>query len=431
MTLISSHPLRILQLNTADIQGGAAKVARTLHSLYLDSGHDAYMAVGVAQQPNERIRTLDNRRKNNPTWLARGVLQRTLGWQDISYPGSHRLPTLFPEGWDILHAHNLHCFYFDLSALPALARRAPVVLTMHDMWAITGHCAYALECTRWRTGCGHCPDLERYQPIRTDGTRFNWQRKKRLFAASDLWITAPAQWLLDLLDDSLLAGRPQKLIPNGINTQLFHPASRQEARRQLGLPQEGSILLFVADPTSVYKDFGTLRQAVDQLFQTLPARQRPTLLVLGADRENRAVDWETVGEHIRAFPFTPDENRVALYYQAADVLAHAARAEVLPLSILEAMACGCAVVASDVGGIGEEVVHGETGLLVPSGNVEAMAAALHALLTDPDRAAQMGLAGRARVEAHFDRRNMAAAYLRFYDEVLETAQSRKERAQHA
>ncbi len=94
MTAILSHPLRILQVNTTDVQGGAAKVARTLHDLYLAGGHDAYLTVSVARQPDGRIRTLDNRRKNHPVWLARGVFQRAFGWQDISYPGSHRLPAL-------------------------------------------------------------------------------------------------------------------------------------------------------------------------------------------------------------------------------------------------------------------------------------------------------------------------------------------------
>jgi glycogen synthase len=85
---------------------------------------------------------------------------------------------------------------------------------------------------------------------------------------------------------------------------------------------------------------------------------------------------------------------------------------------LEAMACGTAVVASRVGGIPEVVVHGETGVLVPPGEPEALAAAVSALCGDPERAARFGAAGRRRVEAEFSWEHIAERTLAIYRDAI-------------
>jgi starch synthase len=91
-----------------------------------------------------------------------------------------------------------------------------------------------------------------------------------------------------------------------------------------------------------------------------------------------------------------------------------------PLGIvnLEAMACGTAVVASRTGGIPEVVADGETGLLVPPGDDERLAAALNALLADPDRARAMGQAGRKRAVAEFGWPAIAAQTAALYAELV-------------
>jgi glycosyltransferase involved in cell wall biosynthesis len=97
-----------------------------------------------------------------------------------------------------------------------------------------------------------------------------------------------------------------------------------------------------------------------------------------------------------------------------DVFCLPSSAEGMPLVVLEAMAQGKPVVATAVGGTPELVVHGETGLLVPPGDVDALAAALAQLLADPERARRMGEAGRARVERDFGVAALAERVLELY-----------------
>src|SRR4030095_8523730 len=90
------------------------------------------------------------------------------GHEDFDYPGTWNLLNLTPEPPLIVHGHNLHSDYFDLRALPWLSNKVPVVLSLHDAWLLSGHCAHSFDCDRWRIGCGDCPDLTIYPALRRD-----------------------------------------------------------------------------------------------------------------------------------------------------------------------------------------------------------------------------------------------------------------------
>jgi glycosyltransferase involved in cell wall biosynthesis len=133
----------------------------------------------------------------------------------------------------------------------------------------------------------------------------------------------------------------------------------------------------------------------------------------GPDREElealrRAL---ALGENVR---FAGGRSDVPSLLAAAGVFVLSSRSEGLPISVLEAMAAGLPVVASDVGGLREQVVDGETGLLVPAGDPERLADALRSLLDDAPRRAAMGAAGRARAEELFDLPRFRAAHLDLY-----------------
>jgi glycosyltransferase involved in cell wall biosynthesis len=449
--------LKIMQVNTMDSAGGAAKIAWNLFQAYRYNGHRSSMAVGwkrsddldVLVIPNAADRSYRARACLTLNGLLQpvvgrirgmGRLQSMLRWvgepgrwserqrglEDFRFPGTWHLLNLTPERPDIVHCHNLHGDYFDLRALPWLTHEVPVILTLHDAWLLGGHCAHSFDCERWRSGCGQCPDLTIPPAVRRDATAEDWRRKQRILQHSRLYVASPSRWLLDRARQSILAPAiiESRIIPNGVDLTVFHPSDRAEARAILGLPGDAWVLLFVANGIreNVWKDYRLLRQTVANIAERLPKR-RVLFLALGEEAPEETVGAAT----IRFVPFRPNPTQVARYYQAADVYLHAARAENHSLAICEALACGAPVVATAVGGIAEQVRHGETGLLVAPGDAEGMAAAIRSLLTDPAQRAAYARQARADAEARFDKHRMVDEYLAWYKEILAQEERREAR----
>ena len=460
-----SRPLRILSVTTRGAGSGAERVAWDLFVGYRSRGHASWLAVGsrasadagVFEIPNDASRSAWSRlwysasrplrrREGAHRWArpirlvlagigdpARAAAQ-LLGHEDFHYPGTRHLLELPPEMPEIVHAHNLHGGYFDLRQLPLLSRRVPLVLTLHDAWLFSGHCAHSFDCQRWLIGCGRCPDLTIYPAVARDATASNFRRKRRIYEASSLFLAAPSRWLADRLANSMLApaARECRVIPNGVDLETFAPADRAVARARLRLPGDALILLFAANGIrqNRWKDFQTLRRSVARV--SLSLRGRPVLLLaLGEDAPaERAGDAE-----IRFLPYEVDHDVVATYYQAADLYVHAARAETFPNAVLEALACGTPVVASAVGGVLEQVcglglrgadptqgVHGTadgTGVLVAPGDPEAMAASVVVLAHDPDLRRRLGENAARDAHARFDRDTQVDAYLAWFCEIQE------------
>jgi glycosyltransferase involved in cell wall biosynthesis len=444
--------LNVLQVNTFDIGGGSARVAWNLFATYRQRGYGSWLAVGrkrsadpdvlLVANPPARSRwfrvwravesRLERRQAtaSHPSAVAAlayaahllaepgGLAEYVRGREDLHHPGTWRLTALAGQPLDVIHGHNLHGGYFDLRALSWLSRRYPVALTLHDAWLLSGHCAHSFDCEAWRTGCGNCPDLTIYPAIRRDATRDNWRRKRHVYTTSRLSVATPSQWLMRKVEGSMLgpAVNDARVIPNGVDLSVFHPADRRAARSALGLPLDAAVLLFAAESVreNRWKDYPTLRAAIRMAAGRL--ENRPiTCIGLG---ESAAV--EQIGRATARFiGYESDPLRVAMYYQAADIYVHAAHQDTFPCSVIEAMACGTPVVATAVGGIPEQVDDGRSGFLVPAGNAPDMATRIVQLLNQQDlhRALAAGALEAARTQ--FDLQTQADAYLDWYRELRE------------
>ncbi len=440
--------LTVLSASPSCIGGGAERVALTLHREYVARGIDSWLAVANRNCDDPRTLTIPvdagrsiwarallkparamSRRSGRVAQLGSKALRAAAepsryarvmrGHEDFNFPATGNLLDGVSPAPDVLHLHNLHGAWFDIRALPSLTARVPTMITLHDAWLLTGHCAYPLDCQRWRTGCGECPSLGLYVPIRHDESASNARLKRDAVARSRLALACPSRWLLRMVEQSgLLSDHVQaRVVPNGIDTHIFHPGVKEEARAALGLPRDATIMCFAARGLqgSQYKGFQTLRAALAALGEDEDIRGRILLLALGSDADDTTVG----GIAVRFVPFVEDPARMALFYQACDLYAHPARAENFGLAILEAMACGLPVVVSNVGGIPEMVVDGESGLLFEHDDSRELARAILALMADKDLRASLGAAGLESVRSKFTLERQADHYLDWYRELLE------------
>ena len=317
---------------------------------------------------------------------------------------------------DIIHGHTIEGDFFDIRAIPELSKKCKTVFTLHNAWMMTGLCHHWTSCTRWEDGCGQCPVIQEFPQYGVDGTAENWKLKKSLWQKSKLYIAAPAQWLIDaagksILSEGMVEGR---VIPNGIDLDVFHPADRNDSRKKLGIDPEEIVLLFVGNKTknNKWKRYEWMMEALQALAGKTDL-SKVTFLLLGQE----GTMTESLPFKVKFVPPESDPKRIALYYQASDLYLHAALMDTFPNAVLEAMACGLPVVATKVGGIPEQVIHGTHGYLSRAGDAEEMAHGLKILLENPAQRLEMGKAAAKRALDLYDKRRMVKNYLEWFEEI--------------
>lgn len=431
--------MKILSIAYADQSGGAERIALELHLSYLKLGYDARLLVKHRFTDYQNISTFPrfNGRvglsyliKIVAEWVRarsrfRGKARALDCLAALSEPRrirdyligndnySNNVGVAFYENedWipDFIHCHNLHGGYFDLSVFKRWDPSIPVIITAHDTWLITGHCGYFVDCDRWTQGCGSCPDLRRYPRIRRDRTAQNLiEKRANLACAPNLHLSFPSQWLLDLFQSARFPCKNMYLVPYGVDLGIFNPGikARSKIREQLNLPSDKVIIMGSAASLSKanpYKDPSTVVEAIIRLQKSDPGRFFGILLGAGGGAFSSGSELLFPG-------YIKDPNILADYYRAADIFVHAARADNFPCTILESQACGTPVVATAVGGVPEQLIVGETGLLVERENVASVERAILSLANDRELPAWRARAAEY-AQLRFDGTKHATRYL--------------------
>ncbi|MDC8786172.1 TIGR03088 family PEP-CTERM/XrtA system glycosyltransferase [Roseateles koreensis] len=215
---------------------------------------------------------------------------------------------------------------------------------------------------------------------------------------------------------------------NGVDTLRFAPGPAGTAAI-LGCPfsPEGHWIVGTVGRMAPVKDQLMLAQAFVLALQQAPELRRRLRLVMVGEGPLRAQAQALLDEAgLTDLAWLPGERSdVPDVMRGLQCFALPSLAEGISNTILEAMACGLPVLATDVGGSADLVQVGETGVLVPASQAQAMASALLALARDPARAAAMGQAGRARVEALFSMSAMVKTYQSVYDDELRATRRRQ------
>ncbi len=245
---------------------------------------------------------------------------------------------------DMIWLHNLHGYYLNVGMLFRYLKAAdkPVIWTLHDCWAFTGHCAHFTPagCEQWKTGCRSCPLKKDYpRSALLDACERNYRKKKASFqGVRQLRLVTPSQWLADRVGESFLAEYPIEVRHNTIDTEVFLPTPGFPAERY-GLLHKKIVLGAASDWTQRkgLDDFVTLSGMLDEDYRivlvglTKKQIKRMPPQIVGIERLNDAAE-------------------LAKLYTAADVFLNLTYADTYPTVNLEAKACGTPVVTYRTGG---------------------------------------------------------------------------------
>lgn len=364
--------MKVLFINEECGTGSTGRICTDIAAALEERGHTAEIAYGRnANIMPAQFQRYAVRVGTDTDLKLHGVKARLL---DGAGFGS-RVPTKKFIKWvqeydpDVIHLHNLHGYYINVEILFEYLRTCgkKVLWTLHDVWAFTGHSAYcdAVQCEKWKNGCGNCPQLHVYPKAFIDKSAKNFKKKRKLFTGiRNLEVITPSKWLADLVQQSFLKAYPVSVIHNGIDTSKFHPME-SNFREKNGLECK-KILLSVAtmwNDLKGYTDFFRLAEMLGETYQIVMVGNR-----------GQAPDLP-VPSNIMQIDRTQNIQEMAALYSAADVYLNLTYCDTYPTVNLESAACGTPVITYAVGGSTESAVK-FGGMAVKRGDINGVVNAL-------------------------------------------------------
>ena len=398
----------LLQINSAKNCGSTGKIAEQIAIVAQSCGWETYIAHGYRYNRGGDIGSFPITGKwGEYVHIMKSILtdghglgsvtdtKQLISWMDYLRP-------------DVLHLHNLHGYYVNYKILFEYLSsvRIPVVWTLHDCWAFTGHCAYfdRIGCDKWRKGCHDCPQKDSYPRSLVDRSSRNLLLKERLFTSlSSMTLVPVSDWLHGLATESFFVKYPIRTIHNGIDLSMFRPCvSDFRQKNDLG----GKFLVLgVAD------GYGTRKGLLD--FNKVSERLGDDAKIIMIGLSNS--DMKNVSSKILGLPRTDCQKDLIDIYSTADVYINPTYEDNFPTTNIEALACGTPVITYDTGG-SPEAIDDDTGIVVKKGDVDGLIRAIN-------RIKQTGKsfysqACRMRAERLFNKEDRFREYIALYDSLL-------------
>jgi glycosyltransferase involved in cell wall biosynthesis len=411
--------MKILIVNTSDINGGAARAAYRLHSALLDNDIDSQMLVQTKSSDDFTVILASDSK------IQKGLakLRPTLDALPVKYY-KNRTKTLFSSAYlpslglaekvnalnpDVVHLHWINGGMIRIEELTKI--KAPIVWSLHDMWAFTGGCHYDENCQGYKNYCGNCKVLASDND--KDLSRRIHNRKAKVFdRLENLTIIGLSQWLADCAkSSSLFRDKNILCLPNPIDTKVFAPFDSLQARQLLNLPSDKKLILFGAmgatsDPR---KGFAELNEGLNLL-----ERNDVELVVFGSSKPKVSQSFKYKTHYLGQLH---DDITLKVLYSAADVMVVSSLQENLSNAIMESMACGTPVVGFNIGGNGDLIDHHENGYLANPFDSGDLAKGIEVILNAKNYT-KFCQSARNKVLREFDSRIVANQYIDLYEQLI-------------
>jgi len=400
--------MRILQINSCANSGSTGRIAEEIGNVLLAHGHVSFIAYGRGTATSNSKLIKIGSDKDVYLHGAYNLLTDKHGFASKSATQKfiQEVEKIKP---DLIALHNLHGYYIHLPTLFDFINEnnIPVVWTLFDCWAFTGHCSYFddINCIKWKSHCNKCPKYKNYPSSWVDNSFSNFEEKRRIFTSvKKMEIIAHSQWLGGLVKDSFLKEYKVHVTPSAINLDLFTPTdSDLKLRYNIG---EKKVVLGCASAWSNrkgYQDFLSLSKKLGEEYQ---------IVMIGLN----AKEIKALSNNIIGLQRTESIEELAQWYTLAYVFVNPTSQDNFPTTNLEALACGTPVITYNTGGSPEAIdVH--TGFVVDKGVVDGIVYSIEEL--NVLNYSNISNACRKRAERLYDKKARYLDYLRVFEGMVE------------
>lgn len=410
--------LKLLQINTCITQS-TGRIAQQIGEKAIDEGWESYIAcparapivasksklIKIGSKADQYFHALMTRVFDCCGFLSKYATRQLIKKIDNIKP-------------NVVQLHNLHGYYLNIPILFDYLKQSgiPVVWTLHDCWAFTGHCVHytCVECNKWKTGCYACPRKRSYpNSFVFDRSRQNYAMKKKAYSnMPNMTIVPVSFWLGDVTQQSILGTYPIHVIQNGIDVNIFRPRieSAYRIRTKYGLENK-YVILGVATGWSEEVGFSTFFRLRNQLSSDF------AIIMVGCTSDI----IKQLPDGIIGIARTNNVDELADIYSTADILFNGSYQETFGLVTAEALSCGTPAIVYNATAC-SEIVTEETGYVAEAKNeIQVLKFILYDKeLSHEERKKRSKLCREYAIE-HFDKEKKYNEYVDLYKQILKTS----------
>ncbi|MCR5309717.1 MAG: glycosyltransferase [Bacilli bacterium] len=363
--------MKIMFINSVIRQGSTGNIAYNIARYCFEHNNSVSFAFGRGNNENFKIKTY--KIGSNFNFFIHCAKARLFDKSGLysSFATKKLLKFIEKEKPDLINIHNLHGYYLNIKMLLnyLLSKKIKVVITLHDCWLFTGHCAYFdyVECDKWLNCCGKCPCKKEYpKSILFDNSKRNFLVKKNIFEKFDpryLSFVSPSNWLIGLARQSFLKKFSFNCIPNGVDTNVFKHKIKED--------NDKFCIIGVAHPWTKRKGLSDYIL----LSRLLPCEEY-SITLIGLSKKQIKVCTESGIIGIGKVGLSELTN----YYQKADLFVNFTYEDNYPTVNLEAISCGTPVLTYDTGGSKESALN--TPYIIKKGDVDGAASLIQNIKKD-------------------------------------------------
>ncbi|WP_421877811.1 glycosyltransferase [Marinoscillum sp.] len=373
--------MKVLLLSTFGNYGGAAVCSKRLYQALRKQGVDVELGVlhafdGIESRFLFNSQPIGFLKKwfyfilERLTVLFSIRMNKNLYRFSTGVTGPNLLNNPMIQKADVIHLHWISFGFLTIQQIKELSRIKPVIWTMHDMWAFTGGCHYALGCTMYKQHCDSCFYLKRPELAK------QVHAKKMEAWSGDVAfkLVGTSSWIANCASDSTIFHHYEvDTLSTPIDTELFCPLNKTDLRKKFQLPANKHYLLIGAvDFGDDRKGFKFLKLALEELIERFPNLH---LLTFGKINQEflQSIECTSFGQ-------VSDLRYLNEIYNLADLFVLSSVQDNLPNTVMEAQSCGLPVVAFKSGGVVDMITHKVTGYIAENGNAKDLAEGIAYLL---------------------------------------------------
>jgi glycosyltransferase involved in cell wall biosynthesis len=316
---------------------------------------------------------------------------------------------------DIVHYHLLFNFFLSIFSFEKLANLKKTVWTLHDPWALTGHCVHPLDCESCFHGCKECNHLDRYSPLKENNAHEIWEMKRRIYQNIDVDIVVASRWMYELVKRSPLMRHFERihLIPFGIDIQLFKKKKEyKKIRKELGVQENDFVVMFRQDN----QEWKGLKY-ITEMMEKLPSGKNIVFLTVG---KKGLLEKFKKKHKIIEFEWVEDSEKLVELYSASDLFLMPSVAESFGMMAIEAMSCSLPVIVSNNTALPDVTFAPKCGIAINQGDSKSLTKEVLDLYNNREKGKKLGQKGREIVEKEYDIRIHNKRMINLYKKIYKS-----------